>query len=155
MAQEQFIEKYYDVEIPEQALVDFATRMNVYSPGHGTDPMGWDMLLNHFGIDHECLFHASVDDLVSAVKNGNDVFLAVDASPFYNDPTIPSGSGHAVVVTGDGTDRQAGEVRGFYINDTNHPGTPLFKTIADLEECWHGQMISVPDPALSNRGEIA
>jgi hypothetical protein len=152
MAQEQFIEKYYGEKIPEQELIDFATDMNVYSPGQGTNPMGWDLLLNRFEIDHTHLNHARMDDLVTAVESGNDAFIAVDAAHFYDDPTIPSGSGHAVVVTGDGQDPQTGEVRGFYVNDTNHPGTPLYKTIAEMNECWYGQMISVPDPSTTKLG---
>ncbi len=145
MAQEQFLEKYFGVDIPEGELAAFASEMNVFDPEGGTVSMGWDIFLDHVGIPHENLYNVEMDSLIDAVKSGKDVFVPVNFDGYMEDPYSYPGGGHAVVITGWNEDPDTGEVRGFYINDSNFPGTPVYKTVEEFEQCWQGHMISVPD----------
>lgn len=148
MAQEQLIEKYYGIDIPEGEMADFAEKCGVFDPKNGTQSPGWNLLLDKFKIPHQRLYDCDANDLLNAVKNGNDVFMAVDMGDYSGNLSFPPGAGHAIVVTGGSIDPQTGEIIGFYVNDSNHAGSPVFKTVEQMSRCMRGDMIIVPDPAL-------
>lgn len=148
MAQEQIIEKYYGIDIPEGEMAAFAQEYGVFDPQNGTQRLGWNLFLDKFKIPHTRQYDCNIQDLADSIKNGNDVFLPVDMSDYSGNLSFPPGSGHAIVVTGGAMDPQTGEITGFYINDSNHAGTPVFKSLDQMKHCMWGEMISVPDPTL-------
>jgi hypothetical protein len=144
MAQEQFIARMTGNSIPEDELVRIATDMGVYCPTMGTSAPGWNAILDYFGVPNTAHFYADTNMLNAATQRGDDILIGVDARVFYNDPTIPPGSGHAVTVVGHGLDPSSGVLNGYYITDSNFPGQAHFKTVAELERAWDSHMISVP-----------
>lgn len=148
MAQEQFVHRYIGKPIPEEYLEWQAEKWGVYSPDIGTVTEGQDMILDHFDIPHERVFYPDLDDIVESMSKGNDVLIGVDARDFYQDPSIPPGSGHAVALVGRGLDPATGELAGFYVTDSNYPGAAHYLPVEQLAGCWDGaDMISVPEIA--------
>ncbi|MBR4612066.1 MAG: hypothetical protein IKO40_05050 [Kiritimatiellae bacterium] len=148
MAQEQFVHRYIGKPIPEEYLEWQAEKWGVYSPDIGTVAEGQEMILEHFGIPHERVYNPDLDDIVSSMSKGNDVLIGVDARDFYQDASIPPGSGHAVALVGRGLDPATGELVGFYVTDSNYPGAAHYLSIDKLAGCWNGaDMISVPEIA--------
>ena len=149
MAQEQFVERYINHDIPEDVLEWRAETWGYYEPeglGSGTNWMGQAAILEHFNIPHSRDFWASVDQLDASLKAGNDAIVGVDARAFYQDASMPSGAGHAVAVVGWGADPSSLETTGYYITDSNFPGTVRFLSRERLESCWFRDMISVASP---------
>jgi len=149
MAQEQFVERYINQDIPEPVLEWRAESWGYYEPaglGAGTNWLGQASLLEHFDIPHSREFGASIDDLDASLAAGNDVIIGVDARVFYQDATLPPGSGHAVAVVGWGCDPATGETVGYYITDSNFPGTVRFVAPQQLGRSWQSDMISVAAP---------
>jgi len=144
MAQEQFIARMTGNSIPEAELVRIATDMGVYCPIGGTIEPGWNAILDYFGVPNTVYCPADTNMLNAATQRGDDILIGVDARVFYNDPTFPPGSGHAVTVVGHGLDPSSGVLNGYYITDSNFPGQAHFKTIAELERAWYPHMITVP-----------
>jgi len=147
MSQEQFVHHYIGRPIPEDYLEWRAEQWGVYSPEAGTNFFGQTMILDHFGIPHS---HHSlwgdIGDVNRALDNDESVMVGVDAREFYEDPTIPPGSGHQVAVVGKGVDPATHEIEGFYITDTNHPGTARFMNVDSFDKAWLKDMTSIPNP---------
>lgn len=144
MAQEQFVERYIGEDVPESYLEWLGEEWKVYSPEGGTNFFGQDKVLDHFGVPHTRNTFAAISDLDEVTSRNNDVIIGVDARHFYDDPTIPSGSGHAVSIVGKGVDPQTRETTGYYFTDSNYPGTARFLSVAEVEDCWWNDMIVVP-----------
>ena len=144
MAQEQFIARMTGNHIPEAELERIATEMGVYDPIGGTFSDGWNAILDYFGVSNTSYFDANTDMLDAATQGGDDVLIAVDARVFYNDPTLPPGSGHAVTIVGRGIDPGSGKLNGYYITDSNCPGQAHFKTVTELEQSWDSHIVTVP-----------
>lgn len=148
MAQEQFVHRYIGKPIPEEYLEWQAEKWGVYSPDLGTVEEGQEMILDHFEIPHERIYNPDLDDIVESMSKGNDVLIGVDARDFYQDPSIPPGSGHAVALVGRGLDPATGELAGFYVTDSNYPGAAHYLPVDQLAGCWDGaDMITVPEIA--------
>lgn len=144
MAQEQFVERYIGKDLPESYLEWQAEQWGVYSPEAGTNFRGQDAILDYFDIPHDRQLFADTKDLEKAINQQWDVIIGVDARHFYNDAFIPEGSGHAVSVVGKGVDPGSKETRGFYITDSNYPGSARFITSEQLDRCWWNDMIVIP-----------
>lgn len=144
MAQEQFVARMTGNHIPEGELERLALEMGVYDPNLGTFSDGWNAILDHYGVENTKYFNTNTNMLETATRNGDDVLIGVDARVFYNDPTFPPGSGHAVTIVGRGMDPVNGQLTGYYITDSNCPGQAHFKTVAELEYSWDYSMITVP-----------
>jgi len=150
MAQEQFVERYIRQDVPEDVLAWRAETWGYYQPDGldaGTNWIGQTAVLEHFDIPHSREVFASVDDLNGSLKAGNDVLIGVDARGFYDDPSLPPGSGHAVAIVGWGADPDSGRLCGYYITDSNFPGTVRFISRQTLEQSWYRDMISVASAA--------
>ena len=145
MAQEQFVERYTGQPIPEDYLEWRAKEWGVYDPDIGTDVNGQTMILEHFHIPHERHFESDLADLDNALRRDNDLIVSVDARSFYDNPSIPPGSGHAVAVVGRGVDPDTNEVKGYYVTDSNVPGTAHFVEVDRLKESWYRDMIVIPN----------
>lgn len=144
MAQEQFIARMSGNHIPEGELERIALEMGVYDPNLGTFADGWNAILDYFGVENTQYFNADTNMLDVATQKGDDVLIGVDARIFYDDPTFPPGSGHAVTIVGRGVDPTSGQLNGYYITDSNRPGQAHFKTVAELEQFWQCDMVTVP-----------
>ena len=149
MAQEQFVERYIGRDLPESYLEWQAEQWGVYSPEAGTSFWGQDAILDHFDIPHNRQLFADIEDIEKAINQQGDVIIGVDARYFYNDTFLPEGSGHAVSVVGKGTDPVSGETRGFYITDSNYPGSARFITPEQLDRCWWNDMIVIPQQEIT------
>lgn len=146
MAQEQFVHRLTGKPIPEEYLEWQAEKWGVYHPDIGTVSEGQEMVLDHFNIPYDRDYNPALDDIVSSMSKGNDVLIGVDAREFYQDPFIPSGAGHAVALVGRGLDPETGDLKGFYVTDSNYPGAAHFVPTERLEASWDGaDMISVPE----------
>ena len=146
MAQEQFVHRLTGKPIPEEYLEWQAEKWGVYHPDIGTVTEGQEMILDHFNIPYDRDFNPDLDDIVNSMSKGNDVLIGVDAREFYQDPSIPPGSGHAVALVGRGLDPETGDLKGFYVTDSNYPGAAHFVPTERLEASWDGtDMISVPE----------
>lgn len=146
MAQEQFVERYIGKTIPEDYLEWSAEKWGYYTPEGGTNFWGQTAILEHFNVPHERLIDADQNDLNEALSSGRDVIIGVDVRHFYNDPTVPEGSGHAVAIVGEGLDPKTQEIKGYYITDSNSPGAARFVEVDKLANAWWGDMISVEVP---------
>jgi hypothetical protein len=144
MAQEQFVERYLGKDVAESELEEFAKSLGVYTPDNGTNFAGQDVILDAFGIPHQRYLDANIETLDKAVASNQDAILNVDAREFYQDSTMPPGTGHAVAVVGRGVDPATGATSGFYFTDSNFPKTARFVSIDQLNTCWTHQMITVP-----------
>lgn len=150
MAQEQFVERYTRQDIPEDVLAWRAETWGYYQPDGldaGTNWVGQTAVLEHFSIPHSREIFASVEEMDASLQAGNDILIGVDARDFYDDPSLPPGSGHAVAVVGWGADPDSGRICGYYITDSNFPGTVRFITRDALEQAWYRDMISVAPAA--------
>lgn len=147
MAQEQFVARYFGESIPESILEKLMSSYGVYDPEGGTVYEGQTMVLDTFNIPYERNSFASINDLVSELNSNHDCIIGVDAREFYNDPSIPPDSGHAVTVVGKGIDPVTNEIKGFYITDSNFPGTAHYVDVDTLSNVWYNDIISVPNPA--------
>jgi hypothetical protein len=143
MAQEQFVERYCGVEIPEEVLEELAETWGVYTPEGGTTFAGFDAVLDYYNVPHQSFRATDFDTLDRIITDGQDGIIGVDPRHFYNDPTIPPGSGHAVAIVGKGIDQTTGETKGYYFTDSNCPGTSHFRTLAEIDACWDGDLIAV------------
>ena len=146
MAQEQFVHRLTGQPIPEEYLEWQAEKWGVYRPDLGTVSEGQEMILEHFNIPYDRDYNPDMDDIVRSMSKGNDVLIGVDAREFYQDPSIPPESGHAVALVGRGLDPESGDLKGFYVTDSNYPGAAHFIPTEQLEASWTGfDMISVPE----------
>jgi hypothetical protein len=48
-----------------------------------------------------------------------------------------------VAIVGKGVDQTTGETRGYYFTDSNFPSTSRFLTVAELNDCWYGDLIAI------------
>jgi hypothetical protein len=149
MAQEQFVHRATGKSIPEDYLEWRAEQWGVYDPVAGTNYNGQTKILDHFDIDYKRSMFASLEDLDNVTTDGNDAIIGVDARYFYNDVSIPEGSGHAVAVVGKGVDPVSGGTTGYYITDSNNPSAARFLTSEELQDCWEGDMIAIPDQKIA------
>ena len=150
MAQEQFVHRYTGQSVPEEYLEWQAEKWGVYDPDLGTDWNGQSMVLDHFNIPHgPHQFDCEIEDLNEAISSNEDIIIGVDAREFYDDPSIPPGSGHAVAIVGRGFDPQTGDVAGFYVTDSNFPQSAHFITIDKMQSSWQGDMITVPEKVVA------
>ena len=146
MAQEQFVHRLTGKPIPEDYLEWQAEKWRVYSPEIGTIPEGQEMILDHFNIPYDRQYSPDLDDIVKAMSKGNDVLIGVDAIVFSQDPSIPPDSGRAAALVGRSLDPSTGDLKGFYVTDSNFPGGAHFVTTEQLAAAWDGaDMISVPE----------
>ena len=152
MAQEQFVHRYIGKSIPEDYLAWQGEQWGGYAPSgpmEGTNYIGQTMILDHFEIPYERSMTnwfnspATIEEAIDADK---DLIVGVDAREFYEDPTFPPGSGHAVAVVGKGVDSVTHETAGFYITDSNMPGTVRFMDIESFDRAWTRDMIAIPNP---------
>ncbi len=150
MAQEQFVERYTGQPIPEDYLEWRAEKWGVYDPDIGTIFSGQTMVLDHFNIPYERHYFCDLEDLDGALQSDNDAIIGVDAREFYDDPSIPPGSGHAVAVVGRGIDPVTHEVKGYYVTDSNFAEAAHFVDAELLENAWSGlsDMIVIPNKSL-------
>lgn len=152
MAQEQFVHRYIGKSLPEDYLAWRGEQWGVYAPAgpmEGTNYMGQTMILDHFDIPYErSMFNWSNSPatIENAIDDDKDLIIGVDAREFYEDPTIPPGSGHAVAVVGKGVDPETHETAGFYITDSNFPDTVRFLDIESFNNAWSRDMIAIPNP---------
>ena len=146
MAQEQFVHRLVGKPIPEEYLEWQAEKWGVYTPDLGTYFKGQDMILDHFNIPYKRRYNPDLDDIIKSMSKGNDVLIGVDAREFYQDSSIPPGSGHAVALVGRGLDPVTGELQGFYVTDSNYPGRSHYLSTDQLLAAWDGDdMISIPE----------
>ena len=143
MAQEQFVERYRGIEIPESELEALASSWGVYTPEGGTTFAGLDAVLDYYDVPHQRFTHTDADTLDQITSNGHDAIVSVDARYFYNDPTVPAGSGHAVAIVGKGIDPVTGQTKGYYFTDSNYPDTSRFLTVEELNGCWRHNLIAI------------
>ena len=148
MAQEQFVERYMGESVSESLLENLMSSHGVYDPQSGTTYEGQTMVLDAFNIPYERNSFASMDDLVNELDSNHDCIVVVDARDFYNDPCIPPDSGHAVTVVGKGIDPDSNEIKGFYITDSNFPGSAHFIETSKLSNAWYNDIISIPNPEI-------
>lgn len=146
MAQEQFVHRLTGKPIPEEYLEWQAGKWNVYHPDIGTSSEGQEMILDHFNIPYDRRYNPDLDDIVKSMSKGNDILIGVDARVFYQDSSYPPGSGHAVALVGRGLDPATGDLKGFYVTDSNYPGGAHYVPTEQLVASWDGaDMISVPE----------
>lgn len=147
MAQEQFVERYTGQPVPEEYLEWRAEKLGVYDPDLGTEFFGQTCVLDHFNIPYERHYLCDLKDLDGALQSDKDAIIGVDARVFYDDPSIPPGSGHAVAVVGRGIDPVTHEVKGYYVTDSNFADTAHFVDVERLENAWTGlsDMIVIPN----------
>lgn len=143
MAQEQFVHRMTGNSMSESQLEQLGQQMGVYHPNSGTISAGMGAILDHCGIPNTHHYNASLSDIESATARGEDILISVDSRQFYKEPWYAPGGGHAVAIVGHGHDAVTGELKGYYITDSNFPGGAHFKTIAELKSCWTGDMIIV------------
>ena len=148
MAQEQFVHRYIGRAIPEDYLEWRAEKWGVYAPDCGTDVNGQTMILEHFNIPHQ-RFTGDLDDINQALSEHKDIIIGVDARDFYENPSIPPGSGHAVAIVGAGIDPESHEVAGYYITDSNYPNSAHFVEIDRLSNSWDNDLITIPEKEFS------
>jgi hypothetical protein len=144
MAQEQFVHRYIGQSIPEDYLEWRAAKWGVYSPDCGTDVNGQTKVLEHFNIPHQ-RFTGDLDDIDKALSEHKDIIIGVDAREFYQDASIPAGSGHAVAIVGAGLDPDSHEISGYYITDSNHPNAVHLVEVDRLSSSWNHDLITVPE----------
>ena len=151
MAQEQFVERYTGQSVSEAQLVELASRYGVYDTwwGGGTNFAGWDVALDHFNVPHRRITATDIPQLEHFLKNDCDALVGVDASILYGDPSTGP-SGHAIAVVGRGKDYWTGTTTGFYVTDSNCPGTTRFLTVEEFQACWSGDVIAVPATPKTN-----
>lgn len=151
MAQEQFVERYTGQSVDEADLVELASKYGVYDSwwGGGTNFAGWDIALDHYDVPHRRITATDIPQLEHFLKNDCDALVGVDASIFYGDPSIGP-SGHAIAVVGRGKDYWTGTTTGFYVTDSNCPGTTRFLTVEEFQACWCGDVIAVPATPKTN-----
>ena len=143
MAQEQFINRVYDEHIPEAAMENYARSIGVYGED-GTPLRFTATMLDECGISYEKCFNQTIDNLDSSVAMGRDSIICVDARLYYEDASIVPNSGHAVTVCGRGVD-DVGNVKGYYLTDSNTPGAVRFLSTERLEACWNRDMVTITD----------
>lgn len=143
MAQEQFINRVYDERIPEEAMENYARSIGVYGED-GTPLRFTASMLDECGISYEKSFNQTIDNLDTSVAMGRDSIIGVDARLYYEDASIAPNSGHAVTVCGRGID-DVGNVKGYYLTDSNTPGAVRFLSTERLEACWNRDMVTVTD----------
>lgn len=150
MAQEQFVERWRGQSVSEAELISLAWDQGVYGQGvfgwvnGGTNFAGLDLALDAYDVPHRRINSCDVNQLEHFLKNGCDGLVRVDASSFYNDPACGPDSCHAIAVVGRGKDYWTGNTTGFYVTDSNFPGTARFLSVQEFEACWHGDLIAVP-----------
>lgn len=151
MAQEQFVQRYTGQSISESELIDMAWKDGVYSWwGGGTTFAGWDSILDRFDVPHRRFNAAEIPQLEQFLGKGCDALVSVDASILYDDPSIGPDAGHAIAVVGRGMHSWTGKTTGFYITDSNFPGTTRFVPVEQFAACWRGDMIAVPATPSTN-----
>ena len=143
MAQEQFINRVYDERIPEEAMEKYARSIGVYGED-GTPLRFTASMLDECGISYEKSFNQTIDNLDTSVAMGHDSIIGVDARLYYEDASFAPNSGHAVTVCGRGVD-DVGNVKGYYLTDSNNPGSVRFISPERLEACWNRDMVTVTD----------
>jgi hypothetical protein len=151
MAQEQFVERYTGQSVDEADLVELASNHGVYDSwwGGGTNFAGWDIALDYYDVPHRRITATDIPQLEHFLKNDCDALVGVDASIFYGDPSMGP-SGHAIAVVGRGKDYWTGTTTGFYVTDSNCPGTTRFLTVEAFQACWSGDVIAVPATPKTN-----
>jgi hypothetical protein len=151
MAQEQFVERYTGQSVDEADLVELASNYGVYDSwwGRGTNFAGWDIALDHYDVPHRRITATDIPQLEHFLKNDCDALVSVDASILYGDPSMGP-SGHAIAVVGRGKDYWTGTTTGFYVTDSNCPGTTRYLTVEEFQACWCGDVIAVPATPKTN-----
>ena len=144
LAQEQFVQRHLGVNVSEQELEELAVSWGVYTPEGGTTFPGQDAILDYFNVPHQRFAEADLELLDQFTAKGYDALVGVDPRDFYNDPTIPPGSGHAVAIVGKGIDPDTTETKGYYFTDSNYPNTSRFLSVEDVDACWFRDMIVIP-----------
>lgn len=149
MSQEQFLHRATGETLTEAQLEELAAQLNIYAPGEGTSPYAMGTLLDLAGVPNLRNYNAEIQELLDVVAAGNDALISVDAREFYNDPSFPPGSGHAVAINGYGKNPETGEFAGFYVTDSNYSGTARFVTMDDLSRSWHNRYIAVSESIMA------
>jgi hypothetical protein len=150
MAQEQFVERWTGRSVSEAELIDLAWDQGVYGWFGGTNFAGLDLVLDAYDVPHRRFTSSSISQLEHLLKNGCDALVGVDAGNFYNDASCGPDAAHAIAVVGRGVDYWSGNTTGFYVTDSNCPGTARFVTVQDFEACWRGDLIAVPSSPKTN-----
>ncbi len=114
------------------------------SPDCGPHVNGQTKVLEHFNIPHQ-RFTGDLDDIDKALSEHKDIIIGVDAREFYQDASIPAGSGHAVAIVGAGLDPDSHEISGYYITDSNHPNAVHLVEVDRLSSSWNHDLITVPE----------
>lgn len=149
MCQEQFVHRAIGRSVPEEYLEWQAAEWGVYDPISGTNSLGQVKILDFFHIDYSRHTNCSVEDLDSIIDHECDAMIGVEARYFYEDPTIPEGSGHAIAVVGKAINPASGETAGFYVTDSNYPGSARFMTKEDISRCWMHEIVAIPNQKLA------
>jgi uncharacterized protein YvpB len=137
--------------IDASSVVDAAWDMGIMHE-NGMAPTGCEALLESYGVDAD-LQQGSIDTLRTALDEGRDVIITLDADDLYGNGDAPFAddvvSGHAVVLTG--IDDEAGLV---YVNDPGFPdGAGVAIPIEQFEDAWadfDNQMIVTQEGDLSS-----
>lgn len=106
---QQIILESNGIEVSEDELVAESVENGWYVPGQGgTSPMDVGNLLENHGMTVGRFDHASIDDIATALAQGNQVIVGVDSGELWNSGTWETfedflnsgGADHALIVSG-------------------------------------------------------
>ena len=111
-------------DIDMEDMADFAVQNGWFDEANGTAALNMNKMLDHFGIENDMHFHASVSDIEDCLNAGGKVIVSIDADEIWygsneNLFTPGSSANHAVQVIGiDHTDPDQPMV---ILNDSGSP----------------------------------
>lgn len=141
-AQKFVIESITGQDIPIEEFVQTAEENGWFNEaeGGGTVTLNMDKMLEYYGIDHEMSFDNSIDDLETALNDGDKVIVGVDSGQIWygdsNDIFTPeTAADHAVEVIG--IDRSDPNNPMVVLNDSGTPdGCGELVPIDTFENAW-------------------
>ena len=139
-SQKFVIEQLTGDEIDIEEFADIAEENGWFTEETGTTDLNMNKMLEYYGIDHEVSYDADMEDLETALRNGDKVIVSVDANQFWkgtdNDIFSPmTRANHALEVIGiDYSDPSQPMV---ILNDSGTPaGCGEMVPLDTFEEAW-------------------
>lgn len=131
--------------VSEDGLVNLAAEKNLcvndasdpYQLGGTTDANRAE-ILSEIGIPNEMVSASSLEELAGYIENNQSAIATVNAGVLWNDPNyLGNGlSNHAITVTGVARAPQAGDILGFFINDSGTGEAGKFISAPCFENAW-------------------
>lgn len=139
-SQKFVIEELRDIDIDIEEFAEIASENGWFTEESGTTSLNMDKMLEYYNIDHDVLFDADMEDLETALANGEKVIVSVDSGQIwdgeYNDIFSPATvSDHALQVIGiDNSDPNNPMV---ILNDSGSPtGRGEMVPLETFENAW-------------------